>query len=80
MPNGRFPAAMVERAVKAPVEVLREYWEMLPVLLFATYTEAPSGEMVMPHGLYPAAMVAGERAVKAPVEVLREYWETVLAT
>ena len=65
MPPGPPPVAMVAgEAVKAPVEVLREYWETVLAPLFATYTEAPSGEMVMRHGRIPAAMVA--RAVSSP--------------
>lgn len=39
-----------EREDKTPVEVLREYMEMELPLLFATYPDAPSGEIIMPYG------------------------------
>jgi len=58
------PAAIVPRAVRAPVVRLREYWETLLLEKFTTYTEAPSGEVVMPNGLLPAAIIP--RAVRAP--------------
>ena len=80
MPLGFAPVAIVagERAVSAPVEVLRLYIETVLLPLFATYTDVPSSDTVMPNGCDAASTVAGERAVSMPVEVLRLYCETVL--
>lgn len=47
--------------------------------LLVTYTDVPSGEMVILNEPDPDAMVGVASAVKAPVEVLREYMETELA-
>ena len=47
--HGLAPVAIVagERAVRAPVVVLRLYIEMVLPLLFVTYTEVPLEEIVI---------------------------------
>jgi hypothetical protein len=68
----------LDRAVRAPVEVSREYIETVLGPAFAAYTDVPSGEIIIPRGLVPVGIVEVVRAVKAPVEVSREYIEIVL--
>ena len=70
MPFGPVAAAIVgvDRAVKAPVLVLRLNIAIVFVVKFVTYTELPSGDEVMYCGPVPPEPIVGvTRAVNSPV-------------